>query len=205
MSTASLTIDHRRFEAALPAITKAARYTFRRHRLQDREEAIAEAQACAWKAWHGLVTRGKDPVAVGVSGIAGYAVRHALNGRRLGNRHCGRGARDVYHPRAQLASGFRLVSLDTEIDPGVSGDSWKEWLAEDNRCSPADEAAFRVDFEAWLAGLPERKRQVARWLAEGHETGLVARWLEVTPAAVSQTRTWLAESWRRFQSQAAAL
>jgi hypothetical protein len=205
MSAVSLTIDHRSFEAALPTINRVARYCFRHHKPQDREEALAETHACAWKAWRGLLQRGKDPVAVGVSGIAGYAVRHTLNGRRVGNRHCGRSARDVYHPRVQEACGFRLVSLDREIDPVLSEDAWKEWLCEDNRCSPADEAVFRVDFAAWLASLPERKRQIAEWLSEGHETGLVARWLGVTPAAVSQTRTWLAGSWRKFQAQAAAL
>jgi hypothetical protein len=205
MSTASMIVEHGSFEAALPTITKIAQYCFRRYRSQDREEAIAEAQACAWKAWHGLVTRGKDPVAVGVSGIANYAVRHTLNGRRVGNRHCGRGRRDVYNRGAQNAAGFKLVSLDRDVDPSLSTDVWREWLCEDNRYSPADEAAFRVDFAAWLASLSERKRQIAEWLSTGHETGLVARWLGVSPAAVSQTRTWLAASWRQFQSQAAAL
>ncbi|MEJ7640434.1 MAG: hypothetical protein WKF75_21310 [Singulisphaera sp.] len=71
MSIASMTLAHAQFEAALPAITSTARYAFRRRRHQDRAEAVAEAQACAWKAWRGLVERGKDPVAVGVSGIAG--------------------------------------------------------------------------------------------------------------------------------------
>ncbi len=65
MSAASLTSAHVQFEAALPTITSAARYAFRRRRQQDRAEAVAEAQACAWKAWRGMVERGKDSVVVG--------------------------------------------------------------------------------------------------------------------------------------------
>ena len=55
MSAASLTSAHRQFEAALPAITNAVRYAFRRRRPQDRAEAVAEAQAAAWSAWAGLL------------------------------------------------------------------------------------------------------------------------------------------------------
>ena len=156
MSAASMTIAHAQFEAALPAITNAARYAFRRRRPQDRDEAVAEARACAWKAWHGLVERGKDPVVVGVSGIAGYAVRHVLNGRRIGHRGGGRGSMDVYHFKAQAACGFRVVGLDGDAasEPGPGSDAWKDCLAFDNRVGPAEEAAFRIDFAAWLDGLP---------------------------------------------------
>ncbi len=125
MSALSLSIAQEQFTAALPAITSAARYAFRRRRHQDRDEAVAEAQACAWKAWRGLVERGKDPIEVGVSGIAGYAVRHVLNGRRIGNRGGGRGGMDVYHFKAQAACGFKVVGLDrdAEGEPGAGSDA----------------------------------------------------------------------------------
>ena len=201
MSSLSLADAQEQFTAALPAITNTARYAFRRRRPQDRAEAVAEAQACAWKAWRGLVERGKDPVAVGVSGIVGYAVRHVLNGRRIGNRGGGRGGMDVYHFKAQAACGFRVVGLDRDADrePGPDSDAWKGWFACDNRVGPADEAAFRLDFETWLTSLPARKRRVAELLAEGHGTGEVARELGVTPGAISQARTWLAASWAAYQ------
>src|SRR4029077_19361246 len=85
MSAATLSTVHAQFESALPTIHEVARFAFRKRPHHEREEAIAEAEACCWKAWHGLVQRGKDPVAAGVTGIAAYAVRHVLNGRRLGN------------------------------------------------------------------------------------------------------------------------
>jgi hypothetical protein len=78
-------------------------------------------------------------------------------------------------------------------------------LACDRRLGPADEAAFRLDFAAWLAGLPEKKRRVAELLAEGDEPGLVARLVGVSPARVSQLRAELAGSWEAFQGPASVL
>jgi DNA-directed RNA polymerase specialized sigma24 family protein len=201
LSGASSTPAHRQFEAAMPAILATARFAFRRRRPQDRDEAVAEVLAAAWSAWHGLVSRGRDPVAVGVCGIANNSVRSVRNGRRVANSHCGRGAMDIHHPRARKQCGHAIVSLDRHVSPGPGppSDSWRDWLAEDNRVSPADEACFRIDFAAWLARLPVRKRQMAELLAEGHETGVVAGRLGVTPGAVSQSRAWLEASWRAFQ------
>ena len=203
LSGIALTPVHRQFEAALPAILATAKFAFRKRRLQERQEAVAEALAAAWSAWQSLVRRGKDPVEVGVSGIANNAVRYVLNGRRVGNPTTGgRGAMDIHHPRAQKLCGLKVVSLDrnlgTELD--ARPDAWREWLAKTNRVTPADEACFRVDFADWLAHLPGRKRAMAELLVEGHETGVVARLLGVTPGAVSQSRAWLEASWQEFQS-----
>src|SRR5207248_6585685 len=88
MSPLSLTHVQDQFEAALPAIVAAAEFAFRHRRRQDRAEAIAETQAAAWSAWHGLVRRGQDPLTVGVAGIAYNAIRNVLQGRRVGNAHC---------------------------------------------------------------------------------------------------------------------
>ena len=201
MSAMSLVAAQEMFAAYLPAIDNAARFAFRRRRRQDREEALAEARAAAWSAWHGLILKGKDPLAVGVTGIANNAIRYVRNGRRVGNTTCGRGAMDVFHRKAQAAGGFKVVSLDSndQFIPGWLVGTWKEWLACDHRVGPADAAAFRLDFAAWLTGLPGRKRQIAELLAEGHEPGLVARLVGVSPARVTQLRHELEASWRAFQ------
>src|SRR5271168_1278106 len=116
LSTAALTSAHQDFETALPVIHQHFRYSLRRRR-HDREELLAEAVACAWKAWRGLVERGRDPVTVGVNGIAAWAMRHALKGRRIGNRGGGgRHAMDIYHRRAQQLGGYRVVSYDSGGD-----------------------------------------------------------------------------------------
>ena len=205
MSALSLSIAQEQFTATLSAVEDAVKFAFRRRlRHQEYEEALAEAKAAAWSAWHGLVERGKDPVEVGVHGIAANAIRWVRARRKVGNTNCGRGAMDVYHPRAQAACGFTLVSLDSDhVDAGDStAGSWREWLSEDNKVTPADEAAFRLDFEGWLAVLPGRKRRVAELLAEGHEGVVVARTVGVAPSRVTQLRSELAASWRAFQGQA---
>jgi hypothetical protein len=200
MSAMSLCVAQEKFTATLKAVEDAARYSFRRRRRQDREEALAEARGAAWTAWAGLLRRGKDPLEVGVTGIANNAIRYVRNGRRVGNRTCGRGAMDIQHPRVRRDLGLRVVSFEELAGPPPG--SWRDWLACDNRVGPADEAAFRLDFTAWLGGLPEKKRRVAELLAEGHEPGLVARLVGVSPPRVSQLRTELAGSWEAFQGPA---
>ena len=82
LTPTTLAAAHRQFESALPVLEKNVRYLLRR-RWRDRDDLLAEAYACAWKAWRGLVVRGRDPIAVGVSGIAAFSVRHTLKGRRI--------------------------------------------------------------------------------------------------------------------------
>ena len=200
MSALSLAAAQEKFMATLKALEDAARFAFRRRRRQDREEALAEARAAAWSAWHGLIRKGKDPVEVGVTGIANNAVRNVRQGRRIGNRTCGRGAMDVQHPRVRRALGLRVVSFDDLAGPPRG--SWRQWLACDNRVSPADQAIFHLDYQAWLAGLTERKRRVAELLAEGHEGFVVAHLVGIAQSRVTQLRHELEASWRAFQGGA---
>jgi hypothetical protein len=201
MSALSLTHAQQQFTAHLPAVDNAARYAFRRLRPQDYEEKLAEARAAAWSAWAGLLKRGKDPVQVGVHAIANNAIRYVRNGRRIGNPiRGGHGARDIQHPRVRRALGLRVVSFEEVAGP--SAGSWGDWLACDHRVGPGDEAAFRVDFADWLAGLPERKRQVAELLAEGHEGVVVARLVGIAQSRVCQLRRELEASWRASQGPA---
>ena len=79
MSGATLTSAHRDFEAALPAIDRALRFHFRRWPRARREEALADGRAAAWHAWHGLLRRGKDPIAVGVTGLCVMAYALSLH------------------------------------------------------------------------------------------------------------------------------
>jgi hypothetical protein len=200
MSALSLTHAQQQFTATLAAVDNAARFAFRGRRRQDREEAVAEARAAAWSAWHGLIRKGKNPIEVGIHAIARHAIGYVKSGRKLGNPTSGRGARDVWHPRARRALGLRVVSFEELAGPPPG--SWREWLAEDNRVSPADQACFRLDFAAWLGGMPEKKRRVAELLAEGHEGVVVARLVGIAQSRVSQLRHELEATWRAFQGGA---
>ncbi len=209
MSALSIRTPQDRFTAALSAVDDADRFAFRRRlRDQDFEEALAEARAAAWSAWAGMIAKGRDPVEAGVHGVANNAVRNVRQGRRIGNAHCGRGAMDVFNRKAQAACGFTVVSLDSgaEIhdEPSSRGD-WLDWLAGDNRVTPADEACFRLDFRDWLSSLPERKRRIAELLAGGETVTDIAQRVGVSQGRVSQVRTELEASWAAFQAEALAL
>jgi hypothetical protein len=107
---------------------------------------------------------------------------------------------DVYHRRAQKACGFRVINADSGADVVDEADL-EVWR---NCCTPADEACFRVDYADWLAAQAPRRRRTAELLAAGHGTLEVARDVGVTPPAISQARTALHQSWRRYQGELAA-
>jgi len=205
MSALSLVAAQQEFTRTISAVEDAVKFAFRRRlRPQEYEEALAEAKAAAWSAWAGLIKRGKDPLAVGVHGIASNAIRSVRNGRKLGCGTAGRGAMDIFHRKAQAKCGYKLVSLDsgdgTPADSSGKGE-WRDWLAEAKTCTPADLAASRIDLASWLSRLPERKRRIFETLAQGHDGIVVARRLGLSPGRVSQVRAELEASWRGFQGQ----
>jgi hypothetical protein len=199
MSALSLAAAQEQFTAHLPAVVNATRYAFRSRKLRrhDFEDILAEAIAACWSAWVGLISRGRDPLEVGVCGIANQAVRYVRSGRRIANRSGGRGAMDVFHRKAQKALGFRVFNSGG-VEETIEGADHGVWI---NRCTPAAEACFRVDYAEWLEDLAPRRRRTAELLAAGHGTLDVAREVGVTAAAISQARTALCESWRRFQGE----
>jgi len=206
MSTATLTgasliTVQQQFEAALPAMERVLEHFARSWPERNRDDMLADARGALWSAWHSLTRRGKDPIEVGVTGIAARCCRFVWAGRKIGNRNRGRACLDVLDPRARRRLGIEIISLDQ--DDEIAPETWREWLAEDRRTRPCDAAAFRLDFADWLKVLPERKRQMAELLLVGEEAGSVARQLGVTPAAVSQSRAWLELSWRSYQGEPA--
>jgi hypothetical protein len=199
MCIASLTEAQNAFAAQLKVIVSVTRYAFRKRRLRrhDFEDVLAEAVAACWSSWVGLISRGQDPRLVGVCGIANQAVRYVRNGKRIANRSRGRGAMDVYHPRAQKAIGFQVFNSGG-ADEAEEGEEAGVWT---NTCTPADEACFRLDYAAWLEALAPRRRRTAEMLAAGHGTLEVAREVGVSAPAISQARAALHESWLRFQGE----
>jgi DNA-binding NarL/FixJ family response regulator len=88
--------------------------------------------------------------------------------------------------------------LDLFDDPN---DEWQEIVVEDKHSGPADIAATRVDFRAWLESLPERTRRVAETLATGEATSHVARMFSMSASRVSQLRRELYDAWRIFTGE----
>jgi hypothetical protein len=191
---------HIEFELLLPKIKEAARFSFRGVNRCDRDEAAADLIAATWSAWSGLIKRGRSPLEVGPIGILKFALKYVRSGRRVGNPGSGRGRLDFWNHRAQRALGFRLISLASARRQGAL----RSWIAADHRSTPADSAAFLIDFEHWLGRLSERRRLSAELLSQGYGTKEVAHQLGVTPGAISQARTQLARNWDKFQQDRTA-
>ena len=183
------------FTALLPAIENQARFRFRRFRRDQREEAIAETVACACHGYQQLAQRGQLDRAF-VTTLAGFGARHVAQDRHFGY---GQSSRDALSRLAQKRRGFAVHRLPSEpIETG-----WRAQLVTNKRFTPADAAAFRVDFAAWLGGLNFRDRRVIGKLAAGERTADVAEEFGTTPGRVSQLRRKYERSWCQFQGQTA--
>ena len=181
-----------KFEELLPRITDQARYAFRGHNADEREELVAEVVANAYVAFQRLEERGKGDLAY-ASPLAQFGIKQVRVGRRVGTKM---NIRDVSSDYCQLANLLTVDRLD-EYDP-LSG-TWKEVLVEDRCCGPADIATMRVDFADWLRKLPRHLRSIAKFLAAGETTGAAAHRFNVSSARISQLRRELQDAWLEFQ------
>ena len=136
-----------------------------------------------------LIERGKAELAF-AGPLARYAACQYLRGRRVGSRMNGD---DVTSHYCRQKKGLSLEQLD-HIDDSTG--EWEQLVVEDRRSTPANIAATRLDFRAWLESLPERTRHVAETLATGEATSHVARMFGCSASRISQLRRelyrWLA-------------
>lgn len=186
--------DWNDFLAMLPTIRDHACYRLRQLDPESREDAVQEVIANAAVAFVRLVEQGRADVARPTP-LANYAVAQFLDGRRVGNRL---NIRDVSSPHCQKRKGIRVRSLHCW---DKQDHEWKEIAVEDRRSSPAETAAFRIDFDAWLKSLGSRNRRIALTLAGGESTGRAARRFRISSARISQLRREFARDWARFQGE----
>lgn len=180
------------FLVMLPVIRRCADVAFRDLRGQDRDDAVQETVANAYVAFVRLVARKRADRAFPAV-LAGYAVKQIRDGRRVGTPQAGR---DVMSSHAKR-KGQYVVERWGRFDRG----GWREAFLEDSRTPIPDQAAFRIDFPAWLSQLSSRNRRVARLLMAGNQTCQVARYFGVSAARVSQLRRELYEDWQRFHGE----
>jgi hypothetical protein len=186
---------HDRFLSLLPAIRQHAQVCFRGLPRQGRDDAVDEVVANALVAYARLVELDREEVAY-ASPLARYAVAQVRSGRRVGSRL---NAADVTSDYCQRRRGVVVERLD-RFDWRAG--QWTEMLVEDRRSSPADMAAFKLDFHDWLARLSERDRRIAEELAMGETTNGVARKFGISAGRVSQLRRGFHETWQIWQGQA---
>lgn len=190
----STTDEHAAFLNMLPGIRRAAQIAFRRAGPELREDLISETIARAYVYFSRLAERGELELAMPTP-LARFAIAQVRTGRRVGNRLR---IRDTMSRYAQFKKDFVVEQIDYFDD---KSNCWKQLLVEDMRATPADIAACRIDFAAWLRRLTARVRNIALALARGETTKAVARMFNVTPARISQLREWLRRSWEEFQGE----
>lgn len=182
------------FLRLMPLIRRHARESFRSLDPEARDEAVQETVANAFVAYTRLVERHKLHVIAALP-LARYAVAQIRTGRRVGGSL---NIRDVSSGYCQQRQGVLLERLDRVVD---SEGVWEQVLVEDRSSTPADIVAIRLDFQSWLASLPERHRQIAEVLSTGEASGIVARLFEVSSARVSQLRAHFKATWLAFQGE----
>ena len=179
---------HDRFLAMLPKIREKIAFEFRTISGEEFEEIMAECTANAWFAFRRLVQLGKELLAY-PQPLALFAARHYRTGRRV----TGDLAREVMSPLCERRHGVTRERFNER--------EWEDYSAEHCRTTPADIAAFRIDFATWLDSLSAFHRSVAELLASGETTTEVAKRLGVSLSRVSQLRRKLELNWEAFQPE----
>lgn len=184
---------HPYFLAMLPAIETHAHIAFRDLKGDTRDEAIQESICNACCAFARLVEQDRADAATW-SSLAKYAVAQVRAGRRVGTPL---NVRDVTSDHCQLRKGVSVRSLHHWDE---QDQQWRDMLVEDKTCTPADLAASRIDYPAFLETLSRRDRRIAETLATGETTSRVAKRFGISPGRVSQLRQELKVAWERFHS-----
>jgi len=179
----------------LPLIRSHARLAFRRLRPEHKDELVREVVANAYCAFTALVSRGKANIAYATP-LANYAIRQVIAGRRVGTKL---NSNDVSSPVAQRRRGFTLQNIPSN---GSESNIWSEILADNTATPVPDQAAFRLDFPAWLRVQNRRKRELAKFLAVGNSASEAAQRFGVSIPRISQLRSELQASWEEFQGEA---
>jgi len=176
------------FLAILPRIERHGQVHFRDLRCHDRRQ---EAVALCWLWFVRLARRGKDATRFPAA-LAAFAARAVRAGRLCRQERSG----DALSPRARRRHGCAARSLPVH---GIRPGSALEDASADNTQSPPDEqAAFRIDFPAWLTTLTDRDRRLVADLMVGERTRDVAGKYGLSPARVSQLRREFQADWSRF-------
>jgi hypothetical protein len=205
LSLHQLTDLHTRFLVLLPKIETHGRIYFRYLRPHRKEEALQEMRSLAWMWFLRLAQRGKD-VGEFLSTFNDFLVRAVSTGRRiLGYEK----AKDAMCARTQKRRGFKVESLPNDfrasyksIYSTVHGqqehDTFEERLSDNSITPIPDQAAFRIDWPAWMQTQTERNRRIIDDLMAGECTLDVSRKHGLSPGRISQMRRQLHDDWQAF-------
>jgi hypothetical protein len=120
----------------------------------------------------------------------------------------------VLSPLAQQRHTFRVGSLPTttrspheQLYAHPHGqallDAFEERLRDNTLTPVPEQAAFRIDFPAWLRTLTGRERRLVRAMAQNERTKDLSRQFGLSPGRISQLRRAFREGWLRFTAEQA--
>ena len=141
------------FVLIIPVIREHARISFLKLGPEEREEMIEECVASAFKTYVRLIELKKADL-VYPSVLATFAVRQVRDGRKVGGSL---NTNDVLSRYAQKRKPITIERLD-RFD--ADEDQWVEAVVEDDDTPVPDQAAFRIDFPAWLKKYQQPKRRI---------------------------------------------
>ena len=186
---------HEAFLLMVPSLRRHAAVSFRHLNPEAREEAIQEVVCNALRAYVRLVQLKKVALAYPTV-LARFGIAQVRDGRKVGGKL---NVRDVSSGYAQRKKGFIVERLDQFDD---EENAWREVLIEDKNAGPAEVATTKIDFTEWFKTLPSRVRKIAKLLATGEKTSIVAKKFELSAGRISQLRKELACAWKGFQGEA---
>jgi hypothetical protein len=197
------------FLTLLPRLHNHGQIFFRNLKCPDqKQDAIQEMVALAWKWFLRLHQRGKDVASFSMVFIFS-AARAVQNGRKLCRQAK---AKDVLNRTTQRRYGFTVYSLlaskrwsFANIYTLVHGqqelDAYEDRLRDNTFTPPPDAAAFRLDFPQFLGDLSARDRQLAMFLSLGHSAKKAAEKFRLSQGRITQLRQQWCREWQRGQGE----
>ncbi|MFO0825306.1 MAG: hypothetical protein U0792_19655 [Gemmataceae bacterium] len=192
------------FEELLPKLTRYFGSVFRFVRCEaTRNDFIAEGVALAWKWYVRLKQQGKEPAEF-VTTLARYAARAVRSGRTV----CGQQkSKDVLSLTARIKYGIGVVQFASRIPteekrrPAPIPDEnliYEQHVTDDTLTPIPDQVAFRLDWSVFLGTLTPRDRNIAAFLALGHQATEAAHEFNLSLGRISQVRKDWQRRWCEF-------
>lgn len=149
---------------------RLAHFHFRRLEPDQRQEAIQNTLALAWKFLYALFEQGRLHHPKTWNGVLWYAIQQTRCGRKPQGKMR---SQDAYECRRRGRVKFEFVDLQDLIG---------------RRTAVIDQVIFKVDVQRFVSTLTPRQQMLTYELASGERTKDVAQKHGVTPGAVSQFR-----------------
>lgn len=156
---------------------------------EDHHELIQDATVMAAKMIDRVESQGKLGK-VSASNIAYYTLQHLKSGRRAN----GTSSVDIMASATQLNGSTRLHSMNEVVSQSESGDEifeLQDVISQDNE-DPSVQAARRMDWITFLAGLTKMERLLVEFLSTGKTLRHAAQKARLTDSTMQYYRKRIA-------------